>query len=237
MPRLSKCFSAFFIVFFTFSLINFGVIDQADARSRSGGRSFSRSRTYRPPTKQAPAPTQRKQSSGSFRRGLAGGLMGGAIGGLLFGSLAYGDDDGGILGTELGLFHILILAGIGYFLYKLLRRKSTHNNYSGYHKQNTANFGDYHNTMEESTSSPSPPPPPPHTLNTPLDEGIEYLKRADPQFDPEHFTEVAQDVFFQVQAGWMRREISSYRHLLGDQLASEYEGHFAEMAQKGLLAW
>ena len=31
----------------------------------------------------------------------------------------------------------------------------------------------------------------------------------------------------------MRRDLDSYKHLLGDQLAREYAGHFAEMRSKG----
>jgi len=46
---------------------------------------------------------------------------------------------------------------------------------------------------------------------------------------------VASDVFFKVQAGWMRRDISSYKHLLGEQLASEYAEQFSEMEAKGEL--
>ena len=61
------------------------------------------------------------------------------------------------------------------------------------------------------------------------------IRIADPDFDPNYFVEVASDVFFKVQAGWMRRDISSYRHLLGEQLASEYEAQFAEMEVKGEL--
>ena len=33
----------------------------------------------------------------------------------------------------------------------------------------------------------------------------------------------------------MRRDLSSYRNLLGDQLATEYEKHFEEMRQLGRL--
>ena len=66
-------------------------------------------------------------------------------------------------------------------------------------------------------------------------QGLEAIRRTDPDFDPEHFKEVAQDVFFQVQAGWMRRDLQSYRHLLGERLAREYEGHFAELRQKGQI--
>ena len=78
-------------------------------------------------------------------------------------------------------------------------------------------------------------PPPPTQEDIPLAEELDSLQNSDPQFDPEHFKEIAQDVFFQVQAGWMRRDLDSYRHLLGEQLATEYEGHFAEMAQKGQI--
>ena len=59
------------------------------------------------------------------------------------------------------------------------------------------------------------------------------IRQTDPGFDATHFIEVASDVFFKVQAGWMRRDIASYRHLLGDQLAAEYERQFAEMRQLG----
>ncbi|MCJ7601217.1 MAG: TIM44-like domain-containing protein [Desulfobulbaceae bacterium] len=66
------------------------------------------------------------------------------------------------------------------------------------------------------------PPPPPSFGGAPLAEGINMIRRSEPDFDPDYFKEVAQDVFFQVQAGWMQRDISAYRHLLGKRLAQEY---------------
>ena len=33
----------------------------------------------------------------------------------------------------------------------------------------------------------------------------------------------------------MRRDLDSYRHLLGDKLAEEYADHFAEMQEKGVI--
>lgn len=66
-----------------------------------------------------------------------------------------------------------------------------------------------------------------------LDDGLAELQRTDRSFDPKYFTEVASDVFFQVQAGWMRRDLDSYRHLLGTQLAEEYEKEFEEMRRLG----
>jgi len=42
-------------------------------------------------------------------------------------------------------------------------------------------------------------------------------------------------VFFQIQAGWMRRDLDSYKHLIGADLALEYEKHFQEMREKGQI--
>jgi predicted lipid-binding transport protein (Tim44 family) len=62
---------------------------------------------------------------------------------------------------------------------------------------------------------------------------MDAIRRTDGHFDAENFKEVAQDVFFQVQAGWVRRDLTGFRPLLGDQLAGEYQQHFEEMAKKG----
>ena len=61
------------------------------------------------------------------------------------------------------------------------------------------------------------------------------ITQRDRSFDRNHFLEVASDVFFQVQAGWMRRDLASYRHLLGAQLATEYAGHIEELRRKGVI--
>lgn len=61
------------------------------------------------------------------------------------------------------------------------------------------------------------------------------IRKTDPGFDTNYFVEVASDVFFKVQAGWMRRDIGSYRHLLGENLAADYDRQFEEMRQLGHL--
>jgi predicted lipid-binding transport protein (Tim44 family) len=66
-----------------------------------------------------------------------------------------------------------------------------------------------------------------------VEQGLDEIRQTDPGFDDKHFLEVAADVFFKVQAGWMRRELDSFRHLLGSQLASEYQHHFDQMKQQG----
>lgn len=229
MQFTPKQFIPILFILLAFSIFDLGVFtDHADARSRAGGRSFSPSRSSSPPSRSpSPANYSQRSNSGGFMRGLAGGLVGGAIGSMLFGSLASAGTGGGLGGSGIGLFQILILGGIGYFVYaRFFKKKSPsyaqHQQSGGY----TAAPFTY-----PGNSSYSPPPPGGGSVA----DGIALIRRSEPDFDPEHFKEVAQDVFFQVQAGWMRRDIASYRHLLDDNLAREYEEQFVEMRRKGHL--
>jgi predicted lipid-binding transport protein (Tim44 family) len=212
---LVKRITPLLIVMFVFSLVSFWIADYADARSRSGGRSFSSSRSYKPPAQSRTAPSSTNRS-GSFTRGLAGGFMGGALGSMLFGGMG-----GGLGGSGIGLFPILLIAGVGYFVYRRFSNR-------------TSTAGQYSNMTGADRSFVVPGNPPMGAADK-VSEGIALIRRSEADFDPNYFKEVAQDVFFQVQAGWMRRDIGSYRHLLGEQLAREYEETFSEMRQKGRI--
>ncbi len=215
------------MLFIAFSLIEGGLsVDYADARSRMGGRSF-RSVPHRKMTTRRVQPG-RSQRGGSFRRGLAGGLLGGALGGMLFGSMF------GAGGSGMGILPLLLLAGIAYFLFKKFTRSG-----SGDYRVNGRRAGPRSNMYDifggGNGQSAPPPPPPVQESEGSLVDGLEQIRRSDPTFDPDYFLEIASDVFFQVQAGWMRRDLSSFRHLIGDQLAGEYERHFQEMHSKGQI--
>lgn len=202
----------FFLVFFILAFAGAGLMAaDAEARSRSGGRSFRRSAPSAPRSAPASRATTRPSGS-SFGRGLAGGLIGGALGGLLLGSLF------GAGGSGIGILPILLLGVAGYFLFRRFIAKPS-SGLSAY--QPLASF------------SRSAPPPPPAVDS--LEEGLAEIRRTDSEFDSQHFTEVASDVFFKIQAGWMRRELNSFRHLLGSTLAEEYAEHFAEMERKGII--
>ncbi|MFZ5757997.1 MAG: Tim44 domain-containing protein [Thermodesulfobacteriota bacterium] len=208
--------TSFFLLFLGLMLIEGGIsTDYADARSRSGGRSFTRSA----PVQKTPTTTQQATTAQKpgFGKALAGGLLGGAIGAMLFGSLF------GMGGSGFGILPLILLAVGGYFLYRRFAGKPASAGMAGY--------------------QPPPPPAgfdafPSAQAGTTTDlgrkeQGLAMIRQTDPGFDEKHFVEVASDVFFQIQAGWMRRDLSSYRHLLGDELAAQYEGHFEEMREKG----
>jgi predicted lipid-binding transport protein (Tim44 family) len=155
-----------------------------------------------------------------------GGLLGGAIGGMLFGSMF------GMGGSGMGMLPLLILGVVGYFFYKRLKSQPPSGTPPGYQpprQDNNVFPGNFGGKSGFSGGGAAPPPPPS------LEEGLDDIRANDSDFTADYFVEVASDVFFKVQAGWMRRDISSYRHLLGEQLASEYVTQFSEMESKGEL--
>ncbi|MDO9040991.1 MAG: Tim44 domain-containing protein [Desulfocapsaceae bacterium] len=222
----------FFLVLLALLFTEAGIsTDFADARSRSGGRSFSRSTPAQkaPATNQA-APGSQAPKSG-FGSGLAGGLLGGALGGMLFGSM-FGM--GG--GSGMGILPLLLLGGIGYFVYKRFIKPPTSGQGQVYQPPTNPLASLFSGNQPGGLDATVPPPPPPTgAFPGTLDEGLGMIRQTDPGFDANYFVEVASDVFFKVQAGWMRRDIASYRHLLGDGLAAEYERQFADMRQLGRI--
>lgn len=113
----------------------------AEARaggSRSMGSRGSRSSYSRPATpsyqptqprqQAAPAPGAfQQQAGGGFMRSMAGGMMGGMLGSMLFSSFAGAGSGmgGGMGGGGIGLFEIMLLAGGGYLIYRLMKKKKT----------------------------------------------------------------------------------------------------------------
>jgi predicted lipid-binding transport protein (Tim44 family) len=164
-------------------------------------------------------------------KGLMGGLLGGALGGMLLGSMF------GMGGSGMGILPMLLLGVAGYFLYKRFVAKPPGGSSPGYRPpRNDSSFGGSTNSAPGgfSPSPPSSPPPPPQAPPlSGLDEGLAQIRENDSAFDTDYFVEIASDVFFKVQAGWMRRDLSSYGHLLGSQLSSEYDTQFADMKAKG----
>jgi predicted lipid-binding transport protein (Tim44 family) len=230
MTTLYKRFAPIFLLLIAFTLIEGGLTtDYADARSKSGGKSFSSSPS--PGKAPASAPAGAPATGGGFGRGLMGGLLGGAIGGMLFGSMFGGG------GSGMGILPLLILGGVAFFLYRKFAKarqgagNAAPNQYArqGIQPSSILPSGIFGGGTDNTTQ----PPPPPIIGESLVDDGISQIKATDKNFDSTYFTEVASDVFFKVQAGWMRRELESYRHLLGEQLAGEYAGHFAEMGSKG----
>jgi predicted lipid-binding transport protein (Tim44 family) len=232
-------------------LVVMGLSDLADARSSSGGRTFggsgsssrsggfgssSPSKSFGSPSSPSvppPAPGSGSFGGGSsFLKGVGGGIVGGMIGNMLFGGSShgggYGGSGGGVGGSGIGFFELLILGGLGYFLYKRFIKPNM-----GSRNPLSPPFNPFSTGNAQSTGFQEPPLAPP--FPAPSASGFDLIKQSEPDFDPEKFKEIAQDVFFKVQAAWMRRDTSSVQGLIGQQLKTEYDAQFADLKQKGLI--
>lgn len=214
-------------------------VDQAEARAPRGGRSFSGSRTFSRPSapprsaQQPPAGSQtfnrQPFGSGSFVRGMAGGLLGGMIGGMIFGRPAHGGM-GGFGGSGIGLVEILLLGGLAWFLFKRFMRPANTGASAGAYSR-----GPGHPTFDATVQPYDDGPMPDIAPASGASRGTEAVRRSDPRFDPDLFREGAQDIFFKVQAAWMRQDLSLADGLLGDDLAGEYRRQMEEMKARGVV--
>jgi predicted lipid-binding transport protein (Tim44 family) len=227
-------------------LVLFGVIGlsqivletSADARAGGGRSGGSRgSRTYQTPSRQAqPPPTQPRREAtptpqqpgmfggGGFMRGLAGGLLGGFLGSMLFSGLAHAGF-GGFGGSGIGLIEILLIAGIGYFLYKKFVRPAPASAYGTMQYQNTS----YDSAPRYDTAATAAAPEP--ALNNGADFRTIYAM--DPNFDSTRFLKSAQDVFFKVQGAWNRDDTATLSSLCGPELMREWEQELDSMRARG----
>lgn len=205
-------------------------VDHVQAKSFKGGKSFKMGPSYK--KQPAAAPRQsggQKNNSGSISRGLMGGMLGGAMGAMLFGSLF------GMGGQGMGILPLLLLAAGAYFLFRRAGSSGGMRPPEAGPGRGQPSSGGMSENQNSSDNWQDLPGQTPDIGGALVDEGLLQIRRFDPGFDSAYFKEVASDVFFQVQAGWMRRDLDSYRHLLGDTLAAEYAEHFVQMKKDGII--
>jgi predicted lipid-binding transport protein (Tim44 family) len=166
------------------------------------------SRQQATPSPVQPTPTQ-QPAGGGFLRSLGGGLLGGLIGGMLFRSLGFGGLGNGFGGSGIGIFEILLIGGIGYFIFRTMRRKRSDENlpYQNSYQQGnyqTESLPSYERTGQEYKEDTS--------------VGISHIRQMDPVFDENRFKDTAMDIFFKIQGAWMNRDLSPVNSLLTDEM-------------------
>ena len=206
----------------------------AEARAGGGSSGGSRgSRSFQAPARpsQPTRPTEPRRDStpqqpspvapqpGGFMRGLAGGLLGGFLGAMFFSSLAQAGW-GGFGGSGISLIEILLLAGVGYWIYRKVRRPALASSYGTMQYQNTTYpANDDRGTIAESPAVAEP------DLNS--------IRIMDPRFDPAGFVKSAQDAFFKIQAAWSRQDGATITSLCAPELARSWEQELAALAARG----
>jgi predicted lipid-binding transport protein (Tim44 family) len=185
----------------------------AHARAGGGRSSGSRaSRSYSAPASNYSQPSQPRQQMqsapnsfqqpqqqrGGFLRSMAGGVMGGLLGGMLFSSL--GHAGAGVLGGGGGgLIQILLLAGIGYLIYRFIKKRRA--------EAVAAPVGsrgyDAGTVIPAAYRCESSQP-----ADGEVEQGVVNIRSMDPSFDENRFKDSVMDTFFKVQGAWMHRSLS-----------------------------
>lgn len=218
--------AAFSLVFLVWLGLESEVFARAGGGRSSGSRSYSPGgSTSRSPSPAQPSPSQQKQyqqtqpaqpatpasPSRSFFSGLMGGMVGGLLGGMLFRSLGFaGDGMGGGFGLS-DIFLIMIVLGIIYFVVKRFRSRQAM-------QMSMAGAGGSPYSYPGPGPSPGPilgPPPVEESYQGgPSSEALRHIKSMDPSFNEKVFKDLAEDLFFKIQGGWTRRDLSQIRSLL-----------------------
>ncbi len=221
----------------------------ADARA-GGGRSggFRGSRSYQAPSRPSQPAQQRRDATpppqqpgqfapqpGGFMRGLGTAVLGGFLGSMLFSGLANAGGFGGIGGlggSGFGLFEILLIAGIGYFLYRKFRRPAAAA--TGYGTMQYQNS----NSQPETSYQPGYGYRAPETATlpeTPAGNEVDYrsLTMMDRSFDPNQFLKTAQDTFFKVQGAWNKQDTATLNRLCGNELMQSWQEELSRLNARG----
>ncbi|MBI1997740.1 MAG: Tim44 domain-containing protein [Deltaproteobacteria bacterium] len=208
----------------------------ADARAGGGRSGGSRgSRSFQAPSRQAqPSPSQPRREAaapqqpgpmapqpGGFMRGIGTAILGGFLGSMLFSGLAHAGI-GGLGGSGFGMIEILLLAGLGYFLYRKFRSPAVATGYGSMQYQNTQPY-----------MQPAPEPAP--IQQAPSFDQIDYrsLTMLDRSFNPEQFLKSAQDTFFKVQGAWNKQDTAALGALCGSELMKTWGQEINELRSRG----
>jgi predicted lipid-binding transport protein (Tim44 family) len=194
----------------------------------TGSRSYSRPSTpYSQPspsqTQTAPLPYQ-QPAGGGFFRNMAGGILGGMLGGMLFRGLGFGGG-GGIGGGGFGLFEIILIAGIAYMIYRMVKKRRE----EPVAYQSTYEQGGYQQgyaTPQQDIGEPSQAGP------ADLSSGLAYIRQMDPNFAENRFTDNAMDIFFKIQSAWMNRDLAPAAPLLTDEMRGIFQNDIDRMLRE-----
>lgn len=240
-PRRLLLSTIGFLAFLFSSLVVFeGYAEARAGGGRSGGSRGSRS--YDSPAQSTPgysgqarrdsmAPSPQSSplapQTGGFMRGLGTAVLGGFLGSMLFSGLAHAGGFGGLGGSGFGMFEMLLLAGLGYFLYRRFMTPAAATGSGSMQYQRTNNQAPTNLGYQSPTSAP--------VQETPSTNRIDYrtLTALDHNFTPEQFLKTAQDLFFKVQGAWNKQDTTTLRSLCGNELMQTWEQELDNLRTRG----
>ncbi len=256
-----KCWHWTLVCLFVF-VLGVSLVCETSAWARAGGgrsfgsrgsRSFSTPRMPSSPSYNSPYTSRPSyntpQSSTSpfstgwgrspFTQGLLGGLAGGFLGNMLFGGRGYASAGGGG-GGGIGLLDILLIGFLVYLLMKFLRARRTQTSASSSYY---GGDGSYLDRIEGNAREAQQRFEPSYNGMHPIasigkgdaQAGIAQIRQFDPSFTEEGFKELAQDMFFRIQAAWMNRNLDGIEQIITDEMAEFFRNEFNGMKKQGRI--
>ena len=219
-----------FTVLATIMLVSVTVLE-FDAHARAGGgsrsmgsagsRSYSRPASPAPsrPQQAAPAPGYQPPASGGFLRSMAGGMAGGLLGGMLFRSLGFGGMGGG-MGGGIGLFEIILLAGIGYLIYRYIKKNREGRSVNSFEPETYRGGNVTPISQGYQTTSPGVED---------VETGLAHIRQFDSYFDENRYNDLVMDNFFKIQGAWMNRDLAPVQGILSDEMRRVFQGDIDEL--------
>lgn len=220
---------------------------ELDAYARAGGgRSFGGrgSRSYSAPSRSysgssssasrpqaSPAPVQAAPAGGGFMRsmggGILGGIMGGVLGSMLFSGLGHaGGMGGGLGGSGLGIFEIVLILGIGFFIYRMVTKKKREESLS---YQTAYKQGNYQTEIPPVYGSGGQS----FGSDTAVaEDGMTHIRQFDPNFDEGRFKDNVMDIFFKIQGAWTNRDLSSAKNLVTDEMNNIFQAEIDKLVRE-----
>jgi predicted lipid-binding transport protein (Tim44 family) len=167
-------------------------------------------------------------------QGIAGGIAGGLLGSMLFGGTGHAASGGGMGGSGIGLFEILILGLLAYFGYRFYKRRRAQPAGAGFFG-NAATYertenpggqeafrGEYQDSREGYSSDGE------------VERGFQQIRISDPGFNETKLKEELEDLFFRIQASWTNRSLSGIEDKITGEMNEFFVNQFNSMNQSGI---
>ncbi|MBL0226600.1 MAG: Tim44 domain-containing protein [Geobacteraceae bacterium] len=216
------------VLFLSISVLELNAHARAGGSRSMGSRGTrSYSQPTRPPAQAIPpsqqaAPAQGpipQQQPGGFMRNMAGGMLGGIAGGMLGGMLfrSLGMAGGGMGGGGgIGMFEILLMAGIGYLIYRFIKnRRAAASSASSPFSLNGGQGGSVTAISNDYSGNES--------ATDEVTAGLGHIRQMDASFDEQRFNDQVMDTFFKIQGSWMNRDLTPVLGLLTDEMKQIFQ--------------
>jgi predicted lipid-binding transport protein (Tim44 family) len=166
---------------------------------------------------------------------MAGGIIGGLLGGMLFSSLGFAGGPGGFGSGGFGLMDLMLLGGIAFLIFWFIRRSRARQEeataggrYMAYGQSAVDSYG----TDGGSTATLDAPPV---AREADMAKGLGHLRQMDPAFDEAAFRDTCTDLFFQIQAAWMRQDMEKLKPVLAEEMLAAFREQLGGLKAKGQI--